>query len=144
MNKIFLTVVLSTLLFSTEIPSRTGELPEKEMKSQKVALAQMVADDISKSLPQVVDNYTTLTSVKNKGATVIYTFEINTGSKSDAAVKKEDRTRMKEAVTAGVCKTSHKLIQAGINASYIYLSTKTKDKLFEFNITKEDCPIILQ
>lgn len=144
MNKIFLMVALSTLLFSAEIPTRTGELPKKEMISQKVELAQMIAENISKTLPQVVDQYTTLTTVKNEDALVIYTFEINTGSKSDEAIKKEDRSKMKKAIVDGVCKASYNILQGEINTRYLYISAKTKVKLFEFTITKEDCPIILE
>jgi len=142
MNKIFLMVTLSTLLLSSEMKTRTGELPQKEMKSQNITIAKMVAQEMSSSLPQVIDKYTTLTSVKNKVTTLIYTFEINTGSKSDDTVKKEDKTRMKEAVTMGVCQTSHKFLKAGISTSYIYISAKSKAKLFEFNISQKDCPII--
>ncbi|EQB40584.1 hypothetical protein M947_01915 [Sulfurimonas hongkongensis] len=144
MNKIFLMVVLSTFLFSSEIPTRTGVFPQKEMKSQNITIAEMVAQETSKSLPQVIDKYTTFTSIKNDGATLVYTFEINTGSKSDEAVRKEDRSRMKEAVTMGVCQTSHKFLKAGINALYVYISAKSKAKLFEFNISQEDCPVILE
>ena len=142
MNKIFFMLALSTLLLSSEIQTRTGVLPEKEMKSQNVTIAEMVVQETSKSLPQVIDKYTTFTSIKNNDATLIYTFEINTGSKSDEAVKKEDRTRMKEAVTMGVCQTSNKFLKAGISTSYVYISAKSKAKLFEFNISQKDCPII--
>ncbi len=144
MKKIFFMVIFSTLLFSSEIPTRTGVLPEKEMQAQNAMIAEMVAKETSKSLPQVVDKFTTLASVKNQDTTLIYTFEINTGSKSDEAVRKEDRTRMKEAVTMGVCKTTYKFLQAGIDTSYVYISEKSKAKLFEFNISLEDCPVILE
>ncbi|MDD2448525.1 MAG: hypothetical protein PHS42_04440 [Sulfurimonas sp.] len=144
MHKIIFMVIFSTLLFSSEIQTRPGVLPEKEMQAQNVIIAEMVVKETSKSLPQVVDKYTTLASVKNQGATLIYTFEINTGSKSDEAVRKEDRTRMKEAVTMGVCKTTYKFLQAGIDTSYVYISEKSKAKLFEFNISLEDCPVILE
>lgn len=143
MNKIFLMVALSTLLFSSEVQLRTGELPQSEMQSQNIQIAEMVAKETSKSLPQVVDQYTTLVSIKNRDAVLVYTFEVNTGSKSDEAVRKEDRTRMKEAVTMGVCRTSYKFLQAGIDASYVYIGAKSKAKLFEFNISLKDCPVIL-
>lgn len=146
MKKSLLTIIaLSSLVFSADIPVRTGQLPKKEqMISQKVELAKMVADEASKKLPQVIDNYTTLATVKSKDSMVIYTFEINTGSKSDETIRKEDRSRMKEAVTTGVCKASYKLLLGGIDTTYLYVSAKTKAKLFEFIITKEDCPIILE
>ena len=142
MNKIFLIVTLSTLLLSSEMKTRTGELPKKEMISQNITIAQMKAQEESSSLPQVIDEYTTLISVKNKDTTLIYTFEINTGAKNDDAVKKENRTRMKEAVTMGVCRTEHNFLKAGISTSYIYISAKSKVKLYEFNISQKDCPII--
>lgn len=139
-RNIFLAILLfSPLLLAFELPQRTGDFPDKEMKSQNKKIAKLVAQEISSTLPQIVDKYTTLVSVKSEESTLIYTFEISTGSKSDEAVKKEDRTRMKQAVTIGICQSSEKFLKVGINTSYIYLSAKTKTALFRFDITQEDC-----
>ena len=143
MKKIILITALllsiTQLSFCEDLKIRTDEFPQKEMKSQNKEIVQLVSAEISQNLPQKVDKYTTLTTVSGVGTTLLYTFEINTGSKSDEAVKKEDRTRMKKAVTQGVCQSSNKFLQAGINTSYIYISTKSKAHLFQFDIKKKDC-----
>ena len=140
MKKILLiSLSLCISLLATDIPTRTGTFPDKEMQKQNKKIAQMVAKEISSTLPQVVDKYTTLVSVKNDDVTLIYTFKINTGAKSDETVQKEDHSRMKEAVTTGICQSSRKFIEAGINTSYVYISAKTSAHLFQFDITQKEC-----
>ena len=140
MNKITLLLfVLFVSLFSSEIKSRTGEFPAKEMKKQNLEITKLTAESLSKDLPTVIDKYTTLTKVVNEETTLVWTFEINTGAKSDEAVRAEDHSRMKKAVTEGICQSSSKFLEAGINTSYIYISAKTKAKLFRFDISQKDC-----
>ena len=130
---------LSQQLFAQDLKIRTDDFPQKEMKSQNRDIVQMVSKEISNSLPQKVDKFTTLISVKGVNTTLLYTFEINTGSKSDETVRSEDRSRMKKAVTTGVCQSSSKFLQAGISTSYIYISAISKAHLFQFDIKQEDC-----
>ncbi len=130
---------LSQQLFAQDLKIRTDDFPQKEMKSQNRDIVQMVSKEISNSLPQKVDKFTTLISVKGINTTLLYTFEINTGSKSDETVRSEDRSRMKKAVTTGVCQSSSKFLQAGISTSYIYISAISKAHLFQFDIKQEDC-----
>jgi len=140
MNKIFLILLsISIAVIAADIPTRTGVLPEEQMKIQNKEIAKLVAMEISKTLPQTIDKFTTFTSIKNKETTIVYTFEINTGAKNDEAVKKEDKSRMKEAVTAGVCQSSQKFLKAGIDISYVYISQKSKKHLFQFDISLKDC-----
>jgi len=140
MNKIFLILLsISISVIAADIPTRTGVLPEEQMKIQNKEIAKLVAMEISKTLPQTIDKFTTFTSIKNKETTIVYTFEINTGAKNDEAVKKEDKSRMKEAVTAGVCQSSQKFLKAGIDISYVYISQKSKKHLFQFDISLKDC-----
>ena len=117
------------------------DLPIKEMQKQKREIVKLSSEEISKTLPQIVDKYTTLTKVEGKDTTITYTFEINTGAKSDETVKKEDRTRMQKAVTTGICQSSKRFINAQINISYIYISAKSKEELFRFDVTQADCPV---
>ena len=141
MNKIFLiSLSLCLSLLASDTPTRTGDFPEKEMKSQNKEIAKLVAQEITSTLPQTVDKYTTLTSVVNKDTTLLYTFEIITGAKSDETVRKEDHSRMKKAVTTGICQSSRKFLEAGINTSYVYVSAKTSAHLFQFDISQKDCP----
>ncbi len=132
-------LILTTALFSSEIQTRTGEFPAKEMKKQNREIASLTAASLSKDLPHAVDKYTTLTKVMSEDTTLVWTFEINTGSKSDESVKKEDHSRMQKAVTQGVCQSASRFFEAGINTSYIYISAKTKSELFRFDITQKDC-----
>lgn len=51
---------------------------------------------------------------------------------------------MKKAVTAGICRSSKRFLDADIAISYLYNSAASKEKLFEFNVSKEDCPQYLK
>ena len=140
MKTILLTLtLLITSLLSSEIQTKTADFPAKEMKKQNREITRLTALSISKDLPHTIDKYTTLTKVVNKDTTLVWTFEINTGSKSDKSVQEKDHSRMKKAVTEGICQSSSKFLAAGINTTYIYISAKTKTKLFQFDITRKDC-----
>ena len=120
------------------------DLSVEEMQKQEREIVKLSSEEISKTLPQTVDKYTVLTKVEGKENTMVYTFEINTGAKSDEAVKKEDRARMKKAVTTGICQSSKRFIDAQINISYIYIGAKSKAELFRFDVTQADCPVSLR
>ncbi len=145
MKKSFLALgiilTLSQWSFAEGQQVQTKEFPQEEMKKQNREIVKLSSEEISKTLPQTVDKYTTLTTVEGKDTTLIYTFEINTGAKSDEAVKKEDRTRMQKAVTTGICQSAKRFIDAQINISYIYISAKSKTELFRFDVTQADCPV---
>ncbi|MCW9027061.1 MAG: hypothetical protein OQJ77_07060 [Thiovulaceae bacterium] len=133
-----LSIIVSTIM-AKEIPTRTGEFPKEQMKIQAKEIAQRAAFSMNQGLPQTIDEYTQLVSVKAEDVTMVFSFEINTGAKSDEAVKKEDHSRMQKAVTVGVCQQSRKFLEAGINTSYIYASSKSKDVLFRFDISIDKC-----
>ena len=136
-----LIITFNNTLLAEKTLTRTQELSAKQIKSQNSIIAKMFAEEISKNLPHTIDKYTKLLTVTNKEANIIYTFEINTGSKSDEAVINEDRSRMKNAVKKGVCNSSMKFLESDISISYIYISAISKKKLFQFDITKQDCAI---
>jgi len=136
---ILLILALSISLLASEIKMKTGEFPKKEMKKQNIEIAQLTAASLSKDLPHTIDKYTTLTKIVNEGTTLVWTFEINTGAKSDESIRNEDHSKMKKAVTKGICQSSSKFLIAGINTSYIYISAKTKADLFRFDISQKDC-----
>jgi hypothetical protein len=142
MNKstIFLIfVIFLQTLYAGTSSITTQEFPKEQYKKQKTEIASMVAKEISSTLPQKVDKYTTLVDVKNENSTLVYTFEINSGAKSDEAIIKEDHSRMQRAITEGVCQSSSKFLEAGINTRYIYIGAKTKKRLFVFDITQDKC-----
>jgi len=142
MQKFLLWVTLLLLWtegsFSQAIQSR--EFPQSEMHKQNRKIVQLAATEISKTLPQTIDKYTQLVKVEGEEATLLYTYEINTGAKSDKTVQKEDRTRMKRAVTYGICRSSKRFLDAQINISYLYISAKSKVELFRFDVTQKSCP----
>jgi len=118
---------------------KTGELPATEMIKQNRKIVKLASEEITKTLPQKVDNYTTLLRVEGQDTTLVYVFEINTGAKSDETVRNEDRTRMQKAVTSGICRSSKRFLDAEIDISYLYKSAASKEKLFQFNVSKDDC-----
>jgi len=132
-------LLILTLGYSEGIIKGEQEYPADKFKEQNSQIIKMVVSEISKSLPQKVDRYTTMTTIRDENLTLIYTFEINTGSKSDEAVIKEDKPRMQKAVTKGVCQTSQKFLDADISLAYEYKSATTQKELFTFLITKERC-----
>ena len=143
MNKTFLWVAILTMLtqgsFSNNIKIQTKELPKEQMQKQKSTIVKLAAQELSKTLPQTIDKYTTLIKVEEKDANLLYIFEINTGTKSDEMIRKEDRKRMEEAITNGICRSSKRFLEAQIKISYIYTSKATKEKLFHFDVTQSDC-----
>ena len=111
----------------------------EDMKVQNRKIVGLVVEELSKDLPKTVDRYTQFVGIKSDDLTLIYIFEINTGSKSDKTVQNEDHARMQSAVVQGVCRSSQRFLDAQINISYLYKSAKTKVKLFQFDITQADC-----
>ena len=126
-------------LYATDIIKEGQEYPIEKMKEQNKQIVKMVVEEISKKLPQKVDKYTEMTKIRDENLTLIYTFEINTGAKNDEAVKKEDKERMKKAVTKGVCQSSKRFIEAGVSLTYEYLSAISKKELFFFHMNKSIC-----
>ena len=126
-------------LSAEQIPTSINEFPKEQMHSQNATIAKMFTEEISKNLPQKIDNYTKFVKIHNEGSNIIYTFEIKTGAKSDESVRKEDRSRMYRAVKNGICQSSMRFLEANINISYLYISASSKKDLFRFNITQKDC-----
>lgn len=140
MHKILLILITLTISgFASDIKSKTGDFPQQEMKSQNKEIVKMVVAEIASTLPLKIDDYTQFVEIKGKDTTMLYYFEINTGSKSDESIQKEDKSRMKKAVTKGICQSAKRFIEAQINISYIYLSAKTKSELFRFDISHKEC-----
>jgi len=133
--------LLLSLLFIGEVSASTkvNNLPKEQIRAQNTTIAKLFVEQMSKNLPQKIDNYTEFVKIDNKGSNIIYTFEIKTGAKSDESVRKEDRTRMYKAVKNGICQSSMKFLEADINISYIYVSANSKKNLFRFDITQKDC-----
>ena len=138
--------ILAVVIVLTEIVlAQTQQVQSKalntiEMQRQNHRIVKMASRALSKNLPQSVDRYTALVKVDGVNSTLIYTYEINTGAKSDAAVIKEDKSRMKKAVVNGICQYNKRFLDAQIGITYIYRSVTTKRELFRFTVTQSECP----
>ena len=131
---LFLGAMLSVSIFAAETPVNALELQNKE-------ILKMAVSEISKNLPQKIDQYTTLVDVKADDLTLSYIHEVNTGAKSDEAVRNEDHARMRSAITKGTCSSSKRFLESGISLSYVYNSEKSKEKLFQIDVSQKDCPL---
>ena len=143
MKKILLITIIGLTfcqsVLANNLPVKNQDVSPQQLQKQNKEITILVAEQLSKDLPKDIDKYTKFTSIKADGAKLIYTFEINTGSKNDKAVMNEDRSRMKEAVVSGICRSSKRFMDAQITIIYIYKSAKTKKKLFQFNIDQKTC-----
>ena len=137
MYKLILYFVLGTYLSANSL--QTQEMSTDEMKKQNRIIVKLASEEISKTLPQNIDKYTTLQRVEGKDTKLIYIYEINTGAKSDESIRNEDRSRMQQAVTNGICKSSKRFLDAKIDIAYLYRSATSKEKLFIFNVSQKDC-----
>lgn len=128
--------LLGTMLLSTHL---LADKMDEAVKSQNRELLKMVVEDISKQIPQKIDDYTTLSGIKSVDQTLIYIYEINTGVKKDEAVRRDDEPRMRQAVTLGTCRSSQRFLNNGIDITYIYNNAVTKNELFRFHVSKKVC-----
>ena len=138
-KKYFILSIISTFLLSNDMPVKNQDVSPQQLKKQNKQIVQLAAEQLSKNLPQTIDKYTTITKIEPKDSELIYTFEINTGAKSDKTVQKEDRTRMKKAITKGICTRSKRFMEAEITITYKYISKSSNAELFKFNIAQKDC-----
>ena len=143
MHKLLLSAIGLILLgqsaYATDVIKEGKEYPIEKIKEQNKKIIKMVVEEISKTLPQKVDKYTVLTKIRDENLSLIYTFNINTGIKSDEAVKKEDSSRMKKNITKGVCQSSKRFLDADVTLIYEYMSASTKKELFTFTMTQKVC-----
>ena len=128
--------LLSTALLSTIV---LADAKDEAIKSQNRQVLKMAVDDISKKTPQKIDDYTALTGIRSDDQTLIYIYEINTGAKSDEAVRRDDEERMRNAITRGSCSSSARFLNSGIDLTYIYNNANTKTELFRFHVSKKVC-----
>ncbi len=129
-------IILGLISISSTIFA--DKLAEK-IKLQNQEVVKLAAKELSAQLPQKIDNFTQLINIQAKDQTLIYTFEINSTNKSDDTIIKEDKSRMQQAITNGICNSSKKFLENGINISYIYASAKSKKELFQFDVKDKDC-----
>jgi len=126
------------LAFSLALYANVNEADK--VKQQNIEVVKAAAKELSAKLPQKVDAYTQLVDLKAEGENLIYTFEINTGAKSDETIVKEGEARqMKVRVSAGICRSSKRFLESGIGIHYIYKSAASKKVLFRYDVTNKTC-----
>jgi len=140
MKKLFTLLILIGALNAEDLPIKNQDVSPAQMRKQNIQIVALSAKELSKTLPQRIDKYTRLLNIEANNTTLIYSFEINS-TKSDEAIKEEDKSRMREGVTIGVCKDSKRFLEADISIKYNYLSAKSRDILFSFDIDREKCKI---
>jgi hypothetical protein len=136
---IFTLLLTSISSYATDTIKEGQQYPIDKMKKQIKQIIKMTVTEVSKGLPQKVDKYTEVTKIRDENLTLIYTFEINTGAKSDESVKKEDKARMEKPVSQGICQSAKRFLDAGVTLSYEYFSKSTQAKLFTFTLDKKKC-----
>lgn len=137
-----LLVLGSTSLFAEEplkVDPSAQANADKQMKLQNKNVIKHVVAEYSNKLPQEVDKFTTLREISSDDLTLIYSFDIKTGDKSDEAVKKEDGPRMETYIKDGICKSSRRFLESDIIIKYDYYSVKSKKELFSFRVEAKDC-----
>jgi hypothetical protein len=143
LSALMLFTLSSTLFANKDLPQSNDPAAQtkadQQLKLQNKKIISLVVEEVGKTLPQKVDEYTQYVSIKSEGLKLVSTFEINTGSKSDEAVIKEDKARMQDIISTGVCKNSKRFLESNIDVAYAYVSEKTKKLLFRFDLTKQDC-----
>jgi hypothetical protein len=137
LNRLFLLLGLSTSIFAKDIDIKQREVDLNLFKNREVL--QLAVEQLSRTIPQKIDKYTTLVEIKAEDTTLVYIYEIYTGAKSDEAIKRENHNAMEEAVTLGSCKTSQRFLKSGISIRYVYQSATTKERLFKFDVNYEKC-----
>ncbi len=138
----FISILLTTLIqsiFANNLPIKNQDVSPQQLQKQNKEITKLAAQAESKNLPQVVNKYTTIVSIEAVDTTMIYTFEINTGVKSDETIINEDHSKMKRIITEGICKSSKRFMDAQITKTYIYKSAISKKKLFQFDVNQAVC-----
>ncbi|RLA77216.1 MAG: hypothetical protein DRG30_00775 [Epsilonproteobacteria bacterium] len=133
-------ILSTTLILATlSLTLYAEESQADKVKRQNIEVVKKAAEEIVGKLPQKVDNYTQLVNIVAKGENLIYTFEINTATKKDETVITEDRDRMQSAVVKGLCHSSKRFFDSGVQISYIYNSKISKKRLFQFDVARQLC-----
>ena len=116
-----------------------GDLSVDKMREQNRIIVQKAAEGIGETLPQKVDDYTKLIAIDGNGTRLTYTFEVNTGAKSDATMRKEG-ARMAPRIFQGICGSAKRFMEADISLRYRYISSATKAEVLRVDANKSICP----
>ena len=133
-------LLAAIFIFCITLPLSAQDTEAEKIRSQNIQVVKMAAKELSVELPKKVDEYTSLVSIDAKGENLIYTFEIDTGVKKDETIIAEAKERkMGERILRGICRSSKRFIESGIDISYVYRSAAGKGRLFRFDADRKVC-----
>ncbi|RUM66121.1 MAG: hypothetical protein DSZ05_04835 [Sulfurospirillum sp.] len=133
-----LKIVCIAIILTAGTALSADTIPDK-VRLQNQNVVKKAAEGMNENLPQKVDPYTSLVKIEPKGERLIYIYELDVKGKSDDQLTKEGKVRMKAPVIRGICTSSRRFLDSGIDITYIYTSAKSKKKLFQFDVSKKDC-----
>ncbi len=116
-----------------------GDLSVDKLRAQNRIVVQKAAEGIGETLPQKVDPFTKLIAIDANGTRLIYTFEVNTGAKSDATLRKEG-ARIAPRILEGICRSADRFMQADISLTYRYISSASRAEVLRVDADKSKCP----
>jgi len=116
-----------------------GDLEIDKMRMQNLNIVKKAVEGINKTLPQKVDNVTQLTHLDSNGTKLIYTFEVDIKEEDIDKVREKAKSSMAPRIRDGICKSSTRFLQAGIDISYRYISKKSKKELLIINVNDKSC-----
>ena len=116
-----------------------GDLSVDKMREQNLIVVKKAAEGIRQTLPQKVDAFTKLVAIDSNGTRLTYTFEVNTGAKSDETMRKEG-TKMAPRILNGICKSAERFMEADISLTYRYVSSATHNEVLRVDADKSICP----
>ena len=117
-----------------------GDMSVEMLRKQNLAVVRKAVEGLRQTLPQKVDDYTTLVGVDSNGTQLIYIFEVDGGPKSDETLRKEGNERMAPRVKQGICKSAERFLRSGISIRYRYLSRGSKAEILRVDVSEKDCP----
>ncbi len=132
-------LLLFILVASSLFAAPSAKTIEEKIAAQNREVLKMAVSSIKPQLPQKVDDYTQIVDIEAEGEHLIYTFEIDTGPKSDRAVIEEAKKRMVPRIKNGICHSSKRFLQSGITISYRYRNASTHKKLFGVTVSQKEC-----
>lgn len=116
-----------------------GDLSIDKMRQQNLTVVKKAVEGIRETLPQKVDNYTQFVAIDSNGTRLIYTFAVDAGPKTDAALRDKGK-KMAPRVFQGMCTSADRFIQADITLTYRYINKATQNEILRVDADKHLCP----
>ena len=116
-----------------------GDLTIDKLRQQNLTVVQKAVEGIRETLPQKVDDYTQFVAIESNGTRLIYTFAVDAGPKTDAALRAKGK-KMAPRILKGMCTSADRFIQADIVLTYRYVNKATQTEILRVDADKKLCP----